>query len=215
MRIGILGSGDVGRALGKGFVKHGHETMLGSRDPKKKEVQEWLRETAGGQAGTFEETARFGDVIVLAVLGRIVDSVIKLAGPENLAGKTVIDTTNPIGEEAPVNGVLVYTTGPNESLGEQIQAKISNARVVKAFNSVGNQFMVDPQFSGGLPTMFLCGDNAEAKAQVSAIVRQFGWEPADCGSITSARAIEPLCMLWCVPGFLRNEWNHAFKLLTK
>ncbi|MGF6506139.1 NADPH-dependent F420 reductase [Paraburkholderia sp. CI3] len=214
MNVGVLGSGDVGRALGAGFVKHGHDTMLGTRDPHKKEIQDWVRNTTGARAGTFDEAARFGEIVVLAVLGRIAESVIELAGPENLAGKTVIDATNPLADESPVNGVLKYTTGPNESLGERIQAKVHLAHVVKAFNSVGNALMVNPHFSQGTPTMFLCGNSDDAKARVGAIARQFGWEPYDCGSIVSARAIEPLCMLWCLPGFLRNDWQHAFKMLT-
>jgi len=214
MRIGVLGSGSVGQVLGAGFLKHGHEAMLGTRDPKKKEVQDWVRETPGARAGTFEEAARFGETIVLAALGRAVENIIELAGPANFIGKTVIDATNPLADEPPVKGVLKYTTGPNESLGEWIQARLPAAHVVKAFNSVGNALMVNPHFSQGVPTMFLCGDNGEAKAQVSAIAEQFGWEPYDCGGIVSARAIEPLCMLWCLPGFLRNEWRHAFKLLT-
>jgi len=204
----------VGQVLGAGFLKHGHEAMLGTRDPKKKEVQDWVRETPGARAGTFEEAARFGETIVLAALGRAVENIIELAGPANFIGKTVIDATNPLADEPPVKGVLKYTTGPNESLGEWIQARLPAAHVVKAFNSVGNALMVNPHFSQGVPTMFLCGDNGEAKAQVSAIAEQFGWEPYDCGGIVSARAIEPLCMLWCLPGFLRNEWRHAFKLLT-
>jgi predicted dinucleotide-binding enzyme len=204
----------VGQVLGAGFLKHGHEAMLGTRDPKKKDVEDWVRATPGAKAGTFEEAARFGEVIVLAALGRAVESIVELAGPANFSGKTVIDATNPIADEPPVNGVLKYTTGPNESLGERIQAKLPAAHVVKAFNSVGNALMINPHFSQGVPTMFLCGDSAEAKAQVSGIAEQFGWEPYDCGSIVSARAIEPLCILWCLPGFLRNEWRHAFKLLT-
>jgi 8-hydroxy-5-deazaflavin:NADPH oxidoreductase len=214
MRIGVLGSGSVGQVLGAGFLKHGHETMLGTRDPKKKAVEDWVRATAGARAGTFEETARFGDLLVLAVLGRAAKSTIELAGPSNFTGKTVIDATNPIADEPPVNGVLKYTTGPNASLGEWIQAKLPAARVVKAFNSVGNALMVNPHFAQGVPTMFLCGDYDEAKGQVSAIARQFGWEPYDCGGIVAARAIEPLCMLWCIPGFLRNDWQHAFKMLS-
>jgi predicted dinucleotide-binding enzyme len=214
MKIGVLGSGIVGQVLGAGFLKHGHEAMLGTRDPKKKEVDDWVRATPGAKAGTFEEAARFGEMLVLAALGRAVGNIIELAGPANFDGKTVIDATNPIADEPPVNGVLKYTTGPNESLGEWIQARIPSAHVVKAFNSVGNALMVNPQFSQGVPTMFLCGDNGEAKAQVSAIIEQFGWEPYDCGGIASARALEPLCVLWCLPGFLRNEWRHAFKLLT-
>lgn len=215
MKVGILGSGIVGQVLGAGFIKHGHEAMLGTRNPKKKEVEAWVGATPGARSGTFEEAARFGELIVLAALGRAVESIIDLAGPANLTGKTVIDATNPIADGPPVNGVLQYTTGPNTSLGEWIQSRLPAAHVVKAFNSVGNALMINPHFEQGLPTMFLCGDNAAAKAQVSAIVEQFGWEPYDCGGIVSARAIEPLCILWCLPGFLRNEWRHAFKLLTK
>ncbi len=215
MKVGVLGSGGVGRVLGAGLLKHGHEAMLGTRDPEKKDVREWLSQTPGARAGTFEEAAQFGEMLVLATLGRVVGDVIELAGPANFAGKTVMDATNPLTDEPPVQGVLKYTTGPNESLGESIQAKIPAAHVVKAFNSVGQGLMVNPQFSQGTPTMFICGDSDEAKAQVSGIVRQFGWEPYDCGGIVSARAIEPLCMLWCLPGFLRNDWQHAFKMLTK
>jgi predicted dinucleotide-binding enzyme len=200
--------------LAAGFLKRGHAVMLGTRDPQKPEVQKWLRANPGGQAGTFEEAARFSDLAVVATLGRVVDSVLELAGPANLAGKTVIDTTNPIADTPPVDGVLVYTTGPNESLGEQVQAKIPGSHVVKAFNSVGNALMIDPHFEQGTPTMFLCGNNAGAKAQVSEVIRQFGWEPYDCGGIIAARALEPLCILWCLPGFLRGQWTHAFKLLT-
>ena len=130
-------------------------------------------------------------------------------------GKTVMDATNPIADSPPAQGVLSYFTGPNESLGERIQAKLPQAHVVKAFNSVGNAFMINPRFEQGTPTMFYCGDNAGAKQQVADVIRQFGWEPYDCGGIIAARTIEPLCMLWCLPGFLRNEWNHAFKLLTR
>jgi 8-hydroxy-5-deazaflavin:NADPH oxidoreductase len=215
MKVGVLGSGVVGRALGAGFVKHGHDTMLGTRDPQKSDVQDWVRDTAGARAGTFEQAAQFGELIVLAVLGRIAGSVIALAGAENLSGKTVIDATNPLADEPPVSGILKYTTGPNESLGEWIQGQLPQAHVVKAFNSVGNALMVNPHFSQGTPTMFLCGNDDNAKARVSAIARQFGWEPYDCGSIVSARALEPLCMLWCLPGFLHNDWNHAFKMLTE
>jgi predicted dinucleotide-binding enzyme len=215
MKVGILGSGIVGRVLGAGFAKHGHEVMLGTRDAKKPEVQQWVRETRGVSAGTFEQAARFGQMIVLATLGRAVESAIEQAGTANFAGKTVIDATNPLADAPPVNGVLQFTTGPNESLGEKIQAKIPGARVVKAFNSVGNARMINPHFTQGTPTMFLCGNSEEAKAQAAEIIRQFGWEPFDCGSITSARALEPLCMLWCIPGFLRNQWTHAFKVLVR
>jgi predicted dinucleotide-binding enzyme len=215
MKVGILGSGTVGQVLGAGFLKHGHQVMLGTRDPKKPEVQQWVRDTPGAPSGTFEETAKFGELIVLASLGRVVENVIELAGLENFNGKPVIDATNPLADAPPVNGVLQYTTGPNESQAEKIQVKIPRAHVIKAFNSVGAARMINPQYKQGVPTMFFCGNNAEAKMKVAEVIKQFGWEPFDCGSIISARAIEPLCMLWCIPGFLKNQWTHAFKLLTE
>ena len=214
MKVGILGSGIVGRVLGAGFLKHGHQVMIGTRDSDKPDLQQWVRETPGAETGSFEQAARFADMVLLVTLGRAAENAIELAGAGNLAGKTVIDATNPLADGPPVNGVLPYFTGPNESLGERIQAKIPAANVVKAFNSVGNVRMVNPQFEQGTPTMFLCGNSEEAKRQVSDVIREFGWEPFDCGSIVSARALEPLCMLWCLPGFLRNQWTHAFKVLT-
>ncbi|TKC88812.1 DNA-binding protein [Trinickia terrae] len=215
MKVGILGSGDVGRALAAGFLKHGHEAMLGTRDPDKSDIRAWAHDTPRAALGTFAQAASFGEIVVLAVLGRVAGDVIDLAGVDNLAGKTLIDATNPIADAPPVNGILQFTTGPNESLGERVQAKIPRTRVVKAFNSVGNALMVNPHFTEGTPTMFLCGDSEEAKAQVARIIEQFGWQPYDCGSIVSARALEPLCMLWCLPGFLKNDWHrHAFKMLV-
>jgi len=214
MKVGVLGSGVVGRTLGAGFLKHGHAVMMGTRDPKGEAVQKWVTQNLGASAGTFAEAAKFGELLVLAVLGRIADHVIDLAGAQNFRGKVVVDTTNPIADVPPVDGVLQFTTGPNESLAEKIQARLSGAHVVKAFNSVGSARMVNPQYQQGPPTMFLCGNDSAAKGQVIGVIRQFGWEPFDCGSLVAARAIEPLCMLWCIPGFLKNQWTHAFKLLT-
>jgi hypothetical protein len=165
MKIGILGSGIVGRVLGAGFVKHGHDVVLGTRDPKKKDVTDWVGANTGARSGTLEEAAQLGEVLVLAVLGRAIENIIELAGPANFASKTVIDVNNPIADKPPVNGVLEYTTGPNDSLGEWIQTKLPDAHVVKAFNSVGNGLMVNPHFAQGTPTMFICGDSEEAKAR--------------------------------------------------
>lgn len=216
MKIGILGSGVVGQTLGAGFLKHGYQVMLGTRDPQKPEVQKWTSANPGVQAGTFEEAAKFGESIVLATLGTAAESALKLAGSPNLAGKTVIDACNPIAEhEAPQQGVLKFFTGPNQSLCEDLQAKFPHAHFVKAFNSVGAPRMVNPKFEQGTPTMFYCGDNPQAKEQVAKIITQFGWEPFDCGGVIAARALEPLCMLWCIPGFLHNQWTHAFKVLTR
>jgi len=214
MKVGILGSGIVGQVLAGGLLKHGHQVMLGTRDPLKSDVQKWCKENPTAQVGTFQSTARFADLAILASLGRVAENALELAGPENLAGKIIIDATNPIADAPPLGGVLLYTTGPNESLGEKIQAKVPQSHVVKAFNSVGNAQMVNPHYEQGTPTMFLCGDNSAAKSKVSEIIKQFGWEPFDCGGIIAARALEPLCMLWCLPGFLRGQWNHAFKVLT-
>jgi hypothetical protein len=214
VKIGVLGSGVVGQTLGSGFASHGHQVMMGTRETEADNVRKWLSSTPNASAGSFAEAARFGDIVVLSVLGKVVENVIGLAGPDSFKGKTVIDTTNPIADGAPVNGVIPFFTGPNESLGEKLQTLLPAARVVKAFNSVGSVRMVNPKFDQGTPTMFFCGNDDAAKQQVSEIIRQFGWEPFDCGGIIASRALEPLCMLWCIPGFLRNQWTHAFKVLT-
>jgi len=214
-RVGVFGSGVVGRTLAEGFLKHGYEVMLGTRDPARGEVPAWLAANPGAKAGTFRETAVFGEIVVLAVKGTVVEEVITQAGPDHLTGKIVIDTTNPLTDAAPVNGILQFSTGPNQSLGEKVQALLPNAHIVKAFNSVGAALMINPKFEQGTPTMFLCGNNPEAKNTVSGICVQFGWEPYECGDIAASRALEPLCMLWCLPGFLRNDWRHAFKMLTR
>jgi predicted dinucleotide-binding enzyme len=163
--------------------------------------------------GTFEQAAVFGDIVVLSVKGGAAESLIRGLPEKAIAGKTIIDTTNPISDLPPTNGVLNFFTNLNDSLMERLQKIAPTANFVKAFSSVGNAWMVNPQFSGGKPTMFICGNNDQAKSGVSEILAQFGWEVADMGKAESARAIEPLCMLWCIPGFLRNDWSHAFKLL--
>jgi predicted dinucleotide-binding enzyme len=213
MKVGVLGSGGVATTLANGFLKHGHEVMLGSRTPEK--LKEWAATNPAGKTGTFADAAEFGEVVLLAVKGSAAWEALRRAGESNLSGKVVIDSCNPISDEPPANGVLRFFTTLNESLMEQLQKQFADARLVKAFNSVGAPFMINPQFEGGKPTMFICGNNEEAKKTVTGILDQFGWETADMGGAEAARAIEPLCMLWCIPGFLRNEWTHAFKLLKK
>lgn len=216
MKIGILGSGIVGRVLGSAFIAEGNEVMLGTRNVTKDEIVKWLAENPGAKAGSFEDTASFGDLIVLATSGDITAGVIKTAGYQNFAGKVVIDATNPIDHtRPPVNGVLPFFSKPEGSLMEHLQAIIPEAKLVKAFNSVGNGFMYKPDFGGQKPTMFICGNDEVAKKSVTAILNSFGWETADMGKVESARAIEPLCILWCIPGILNNQWTHAFKLLKK
>jgi predicted dinucleotide-binding enzyme len=210
--IGVLGSGVVGQVLADGFLKHGHVVRRGSRDATK--LAEWAGKAgANASAGTFAETAAWADVVVLAVKGTAAESALEHAGPANLAGKVVIDTTNPIADAPPDHGVLRYFTAANESLMERLQAKVPAARFVKAFSCVGNAFMINPAFAGGPPTMFICGDDAAAKTTVTAILDSFGWTTEDMGTVHAARAIEPLCQLWCLPGLTGRGWTHAFKLL--
>jgi predicted dinucleotide-binding enzyme len=215
MKIGVIGSGIVGQVLAKAFLSEGHETMLGTRDTSKEEVVKWKNDNPKARIGTFEETAAFGELLVLATGGAITENAIKLAGVDNFKNKPVIDATNPIDHQPPVNGVLKFFTNLDESLMERLQRFIPDAKLVKAFNSVGNALMYKPKFSEGTPTMFICGNDAGAKNTVASIVTDFGWEAEDMGGVESARAIEPLCILWLIPGFLHNQWNHAFKLLKK
>ena len=211
MKIGILGSGSVATTLGAGFVKHGHEVMLGTRDAAK--LADFAKETPKAKIGSFADAAKFAEVVVLAVKGTVAESAIQLAGAANLKGKPVIDATNPIADAPPDQGVLKYFTDMNKSLMEILQAKVPDAHFVKAFNSVGSAAMVNPSFKGGKPTMFIAGNDAAAKTTVTTILEQFGWESEDLGPAAAARAIEPLCILWCIPGFVKNDWFHAFKLL--
>lgn len=210
-KIGILGSGVVGQSLGSGFIKHGYRVMVGTRNAAK--LSEW-NETASenGTVGSFAETAAFGDIIVLAVKGSAAKEVLELAGTENLNSKTIIDASNPIEDTPPENGVLKFFTNLDESLMEQLQNAFPATHFVKAFNSINSAYMVDPPFESK-PTMFICGNDGNAKKTVIEILDQFGWDIEDMGKIEAARAIEPLCMLYCIPGIRENRWTHAFKLL--
>jgi len=212
MKIGILGSGVVGQTLANGFIKHGHQVKMGTGNPNK--LNDWLK-AAGSNAsiGSFEQAANFGDIIVLAVKGTAALNVLEKSGNKNLADKTIIDATNPIAETAPVNGVLQFFTNQNSSLMEELQSKYPQTNFVKAFSCVGSALMVNPDFGGIKPTMFIAGNNDDAKLQVKGILNIFGWEIEDMGKAEAARAIEPLCILWCIPGFRENRWMHAFKLL--
>ena len=211
MKIGVIGSGQVAQVLASGFLKHGHEVRVGSRDPAK--LADWAKQNPKGKTGTFAEAAGFGDAVVLSVKGTAALDAVRVAGAAHLAGKTVIDVTNPIADVPPENGVLKFFTTHDESLMERLQKEFPDLRFVKAFNSVGNAQMVNPSYKEGRPTMFICGNDAEAKRVVAGILDEFGWETEDMGGVEAARAIEPLCMLWCIPGFLRNQWTHAFKML--
>ncbi len=213
-KVAVLGSGIVGQVLADGFIKHGYETMRASRDKSK--LDDWLSNAGeGAHTGDFAEAAEFGEIIVLAVKGTAAESALELCGADNLNGKTIIDATNPITDEQPENGVIKYFTSQNESLMEKLQQAYPEANFVKAFSCVGSAFMVDPDFNGLKPTMFYCGNNDAAKKEVEEILEKFGWEYEDMGAAEGARAIEPMAMLWCIPGIRNNSWSHAFKLLKK
>jgi 8-hydroxy-5-deazaflavin:NADPH oxidoreductase len=213
--IGIIGSGMVAQALAAGFVKYGSTVKMGTRDPAK--LADFVKKFKGSvTVGTFKEAAEFGEILVLAVRGEAAVETLKSIGHAALYGKTVIDTTNPIDTAAqPVNGVLKFFTGFDHSLMELLQREAPDAHFVKAFSSIGAALMVNPDFGGVKPTMMLCGNSEKAKSEAAAIAELFGFEPEDMGGVEAARAIEPLCILWCLPGFRKNEWNHALKWLKK
>jgi 8-hydroxy-5-deazaflavin:NADPH oxidoreductase len=213
MKIAILGSGTVAQTLGTGLLALGHQVMLGTSAAHK--LDAWASTHSAAKVGSFADAAAFAELVILAVKGHAALQVVQAAGPTALAGKTIIDTNNPIADVPPINGVLTYFTGPNESLMERLQSAYPALHFVKAFNSVGAPHMVQPKFAGGPPSMFIAGNNAAAKAQVTTLLQQLGWEAVDMGMVQAARAIEPLCMLWCIPGMLHNQWGHAFKLLKK
>ena len=212
MKIGIIGSAAVGQALAKGFVAEGHEVMMGTRDKQNEKLVTFSKEHEIS-LGTLPETAAFGELLVLCTKGDAALNALKLAGKENFPAKIIIDVTNPIAAVPPENGVLHFTTTLEWSLMEELQKNFSEAKFVKAFNSVGNSEMYKPDFGGIKPSMFICGNDTQAKQTVTDILTAFGWETEDMGAAIGARAIEPLCMLWCIPGFLKNQWTHAFKLL--
>ena len=209
-KVGVIGSASVGQTLAQGFRKHGYDVRIASRTPAKLKD---FSDKSGIAAGTFEDVARWAEIVVLSVKGHVAEDAVRTAGEANLQGKVVIDTTNPIADAPPVDGVIQYFTGPNSSLLEKLQTAFPSIHFVKAFNSVGAARMVNPDFTSGKPTMFYCGNDAGAKATVATVLDQFGWEGLDMGAATAARAIEPLAQLWCIPGFRENKWTHAFKVL--
>jgi predicted dinucleotide-binding enzyme len=213
MKIGILGTGEVGRSLGTAFVKEGHEVKMGSRSAGNEKAKAWVA-SAGGQAseGSFADVARFADILVLCTLGVANESALRAAGLDQLSGKLIIDTTNPLDFST---GKPQLAVGHTDSGGEQVQRLVPNAKVVKAWNTVGNTLMYKPSFSSGTPDMPICGDDEGAKAQVAKILKEFGWDVLDLGGIESARYLEPMCMAWVVYGMRAGTWNHAWKLLRK
>src|SRR5262245_55498805 len=213
MRIGMLGTGDVAKALARGFATLGHDVKVGSRSAGNEKAAAIAKEIgAKGSAGTFAEAAAFGEVVVLATLGAANPEVLEAAGADRLAGKVLIDATNPLDFSGGAPRLFV---GHTDSGGEQVQRLVPGARVVKAFNIVGNAFMFRPVFPGGPPDMFFCGNDADAKKTVEDILVSFGWNTVDLGGIESSRYLEAMCMVWVIRGIRSGSWSHAFKLLRK
>jgi len=214
MRIGVLGTGDVGRAIGKAFVTLGHDVKMGSRSATNEKAVAWAKEMgAKASAGTFADAASYGEIVVLATLGVANESALQSAGPEKFRGKVVIDTTNPLDFSGGMPPKLAVAG--DDSAGERVQRLLPDAHVVKAFNTVGSAHMFRPHFPGGPPDMFICGNQEMAKRTVAAILSDFGWGVVDVGGVESSRYLEPMCLVWVLHGARTNTWNHAFKLLRK
>ena len=213
-KVGVLGTGVVRQRLAAGFRGRGHEVRIGSRDPDKPELREWLAgEGAGIDAGTFAEAAAMGELVVLAVLGDAAEQVIADAGPESFAGKVVIDAMNPLDFSGGFPPKL--SISGEDSLGERVQRALPEAKVVKAFNIIGNSYFVDPSFSEGRPTMLIAGDDADAKRTVTDLLTDFGWsDVVDLGGIEGSRELEAICIAWVKIGGSRGAWDHGFKLLV-
>lgn len=217
MKIGILGSGGVGQVLATAFKNENHEVLLATRNPSKDGLSQWIQANPGIPLCSYAEAGKQCELLVLAVKGSSAMDVLEQTGKEQLKNKIVIDACNPIihadnGFPVHDHGVIRYFTNANDSLMEQLQNSFPDTKFVKAFNSVGNAFMYKPNFSQGIPTMFICGNDSHAKEVVANILLSFGWETEDMGGVEAARPIEALCQLWCAPGFQRNQWTHAFKL---
>ncbi len=214
MKIGVVGSGDVGRALGLGFSQQGHEVMIGTRYPDKKELGHW-RKAAGknAQIGTTTQAADFGEVVILAIAWHAAENVLSQIRPE-AAGKIVIDVTNPLqfnGDEPPS-----LTLGHTISGGEMVQQSLPDSHIVKTLNTIGHANMVQPNYKDGVPAMFLCGDNESAKTHTTALLEELGWKDiVDIGDIEKSRLLEPLCLLWVEYGVARDTWNHAISIIAK
>ena len=213
MKFAVLGSGQVGRSIGAGLVRHGHEVLMGSRDSNAEHVLAWVTEVgSGARALPYAEAAAGSEIACLATSWSGTESALRLAEPSNLAGKIVIDITNPFGR-GPSGMTLV--TAHNDSAGEQVQRWLPESLVVKTWNTVNNQHMIDPAIPGGPGDMFLCGNDGDAKQTVSALVRECGWPPLDVGGIESARMLESLALLWVTYAISNQSSDHAFKLLRR
>jgi predicted dinucleotide-binding enzyme len=198
--------------MGTGCIDLGYSVKLGSRQPDSQRTKEWVQGSGeNASAGTYEEAAAFANVIILATRGSATEAAVRSAGLANFSGKIVIDVTNPL--DFPENQPPQLFTSAADSLGERLQALLPDARVVKAFNSVGANLFVKPDFGGERADMFLAGNDPEAKRIISGLCDKWHWRAVDVGGIDAARALEALVLLWMRYGTVTGKWNHAFKLV--
>lgn len=215
MRIGILGSGGVAQNLGAGFLAKGHEVVIGTRDPKATlaktspdmmgtpPLSAWARTNSKAKVGTFAEAAKQAEVVVFAVHGANVAEAVKAAGPDNLAGKLVLDTTNPL--EMGPKGVHKPASIPDSCL-QVAQRAAPEAKFVKAWNCTPGHSMVNPAHKGG-GDQLICGDDPKAKEQAAAILKDFGWRVADVGDASVAPYVEGTALACINYAAKANDWN--------
>jgi predicted dinucleotide-binding enzyme len=215
-KVGILGSGEVARSLAIGFATLGHHVMLSNRDKPQPELLNWAQRTSPLiQAGSFMDAAAFGELLVLATYGLATEQAIRRGGIEHFDQKLVLDTTNPLDFSSGFPPTLAGGVG--DSGGERIQRLLSQSKVVKVFNTVGNKIMFKPQFVGGRPDMFICGDSIDAKIEVVDLLDGFGWNAVDVGAMDSAHYLEAMAMVWILSASYAKpqRWEQAFKMLQR
>jgi len=211
MKVAILGTGVAGQALARGFLDLRDEVAIGTRDPASDGARKAAAAVPGASIVPFAEAARDCDLAVLATAWSGTGQALSLAEPAQLAGKVLIDATNPLDFSGGIPPKLAV--GHSTSAGELVQAWVPAARVVKAFNIVPAPLMVSPELKGGPPTMFIAGNDPAAKQTVTDILDRFGWETIDLGGIEQSRLLEPLAMVFITYAFKFNHWTAAFKLL--
>ena len=209
--MAMIGSGHVGQALASGLLRHGHEVVLGSRDPEQEKVRAWLQSAGDkGCASGHAEAVRWAEWVFVCVPGAAAEETIRGIGSEALAGKLVVDVTNVVKR---IEGGMSLLWGLEDSNAQRIQRVAPEARVVKAFNTVGSRQMIDPRVVDGPPSMPLAGDDIDAKEAVSELLQDVGWEPADLGALTYAPLLEAMALVWMRYGSTHNSSEHAFRIL--
>jgi hypothetical protein len=211
--VAILGNGVVGVELGKGFAANGWKVIFGTRDAKSAKSQEALSAVPGSSAASYADASGSASLAVVALPWTGLKETLAAAGADNLAGKVVIDASNPLDFS---KGAPQLAIGHTDSSGETVQRLLPAAKVVKAFNTITAGHMVNPKLPDGVPDMFIAGNDEAAKRDVARILEAFGWrKPIDMGDITASRLLEALAMLWISYGFRNNHWTHGFSLLGR